>query len=277
MGGRVVFNGLDAELARRVWLKTAQPCDEVSVFEDLIAIDVDAATVRTVVENLVGAGVLIVLDVKERKLNQEHDTSTDLPCERLLVCMTGTIQCAIFTPYLFALRQAFCKEMRIVLTESATKMVNPKTLQHLFNCDVHTNIFEEMNSGKSVPHIWLSEWARCILVAPSTAATIHRIATASCDDLTSLIVTAVPQSVPVILGPSMNEWMWKNQAVQANVDSCRKRGIWVIEPGLGVEVNRSWGNRVARIGALGTQPKELVEILKFIVSDPLTSELGQNP
>jgi hypothetical protein len=187
-----------------------------------------------------------------------------LSCNNLLVCMTGAVQTASFNPFLSVLRFAFCRELKIILTKSARKFVQEKTLVQMLGVDVFSDTFQGTSTDFGVPHISLSEWASCILVAPATAASIHRIAHATCDDLLSLTVTAASPDVPVVIGPSMNTHMWHNPALQENLSLCRKRGYWIIEPGLGDEVNTDWEKRTARVGVFGAEPGGLVRVMVAI-------------
>jgi phosphopantothenoylcysteine synthetase/decarboxylase len=178
--------------------------------------------------------------------------------------MTGAIQTATFFPFLYALRSAFCRELKIALTKSASKFVRRRALVHQFDCEVYCGTFQHDSTISRVPHIALSQWASCVLVAPATAATIYRIAHATCNDLVSLTITAMSANVPVIIGPSMNGKMWLNPAVQQNVLLCRKRGYWFIEPGVGVEVNVEWNKRAPCLGPFAAQPSGLIRVMSAV-------------
>ena len=213
-----------------------------------------------IIEALRNKEVLISVDVEQMNSSSQQSGLPEFTCDHLLVCMTGTIQTAGFWPFLQALRTKFCRELKVILTRSASEFVSPKALMHKFDVEVFVDVFEE-NRDRRVPHIYLAEWASCILVAPATAATIHRIAYATCDDLVSLTISAASSSCPVIIGPSMNSRMWQNSGVRKNVATCHERGYWIIEPGLGTEVNNSWERRTPTVGAFGTQPGGLVRVL----------------
>jgi hypothetical protein len=118
--------------------------------------------------------------------------SRALACERLLVCMSGAIQIANFSQFLIALRLGFCRELKIVLTAAARKFVHRRALGQLLEAEIHIDAFEGTSSAFGVPHITLSEWASCILVAPATASAVHRIAHATSDNLLSLTIAAAP-------------------------------------------------------------------------------------
>lgn len=162
------------------------------------------------------------------------------------------------------MRLAFCQDLKLALTKTAKKFVRRRALSRLLQCEVVVDGFDKTSATLDVPHIRLSEWASCILVAPATASSIHRIANATCDDLVSLVVAAAPRSSPVVIAPSMNAMMWDNPIVQQNVRRCSDQGYWLIEPGLGVEVNAAWDQRVAQGGTFGATPSTLVKSLRAI-------------
>src|SRR3989442_15074440 len=87
----------------------------------------------------------------------------------------------------------------------------------------------------------LAKRAELVLVLPATARTLFRLAHGVCDDLLSLVVCAT--EAPVVVVPSMNPVMWRNPAVQRNVDLLRRGGRFIVEPGPGWEV--AGGKRAA--------------------------------
>jgi hypothetical protein len=185
-------------------------------------------------------------------------------CQRLVVCMTGAIQSAYFGLYLLHLKTSFCEELKLVLTKSAQEFVQTKTLLHVCASEVYSDPFQHVDPNE-IPHMFLSRWASCVLVAPATAASLHRIAQGSCDDLTSLTVAATPQETPVVIAPSMNELMWRNPAIQQNVGRCRAMGYWIIEPGFACEVSKQWKDRDLRVGGFGAQLTLLPAVMARIV------------
>ncbi|MHB1768994.1 MAG: flavoprotein, partial [Phycisphaerae bacterium] len=89
-------------------------------------------------------------------------------------------------------------------------------------------------------HIQLAQKASLILVAPTTANMIGKIAHGLADDLVStLLLAAEPEKL--LLAPAMNEQMWNNPAVQANVAMLRSRNIAMIGPESGWQACRTIG------------------------------------
>ncbi|MBI2910347.1 MAG: hypothetical protein HYX92_22105 [Chloroflexi bacterium] len=264
--GCVVYSDTAAGMAREVWSHAATPYPREALIAKLVANGCAEASCKAVIETLQRENILLV-GLEEVLSKTLSPASAVRPiCEHLLVCMTGALQSANFYPYLRALKSAFCIDLKIILTEPARKLVQPKALLHILCSDIYCDIYEDTIETYNAPHIWLSEWASCVLVAPASAATIHRIAHGSCDDLVSLTVAATPPETPVVIGPCMNSRMWQNEAVQANVVLCRNRGYWIIEPGYGFEASKYREEHDGpRVGALGAQPGTLVELMAQIV------------
>jgi phosphopantothenoylcysteine decarboxylase / phosphopantothenate---cysteine ligase len=55
--------------------------------------------------------------------------NANLPCERLLVGISGSIQATQMTPFLMTFKRNFARDIRVILTENATEVVNPRTLE----------------------------------------------------------------------------------------------------------------------------------------------------
>jgi len=68
-------------------------------------------------------------------------------------------------------------------------------------------------------------------VAPATARVIGAYAAGISDDL--LLATLLATRAPVILCPAMHTEMWEHPAVQENLATLRRRGVQVVEPGVG--------------------------------------------
>lgn len=192
--------------------------------------------------------------------------STRYSCQNLVVCISGAVGSSLIIPYLQLLRVLFCRNMKVVLTQNATKFITADALRYNLHVDVYQDVFTNNLEDQQVAHIMLAKWADCILVAPSSAALIHRIANSSCEDLASLVITAAQATVPVIIAPNMNVNMWKNPLVQKNIGICQENGYWVIQPGHASEANESWDTRSPELGGLGFFIGNVAEVLSQIYS-----------
>ena len=147
----------------------------------------------------------------------------------ILLGVTGGIA-AYKTPELVRLLTAGGAEVRVVLTRAAGEFVAPKTLEVLSRHLVYSDLFSR-DAEFPVLHVGLAEWADLILVAPTTAHCLGRVAGGLADDLLTSVLLST--TVPVLLAPSMEENMFANAAVEANVQTLAKRGFHLLDPGVG--------------------------------------------
>lgn len=120
--------------------------------------------------------------------------------------------------------------VRVVMTRGAQAFVTPLTFQALSGEPVRTELLDPEHEA-AMGHIQLARWADLILVAPTTASFIERLATGRADDLLSTLCLA--SASPILLAPAMNQQMWKQQATQDNVKILQQRDIKIIGPAEG--------------------------------------------
>ncbi|KJV28418.1 bifunctional phosphopantothenoylcysteine decarboxylase/phosphopantothenate--cysteine ligase CoaBC [Luteibacter yeojuensis] len=145
---------------------------------------------------------------------------------RILIGVTGGIAAYKICELVRRLRDLDA-EVRVVMTEGATHFVTPTTFQALSGQPVRVSLWDEAGEA-AMGHIELAKWAERILVAPASADTIARLAHGFANDLLSTVVLAT--AAPVYVAPAMNQQMWANLAVQANVGTLRTRGVQVLGP-----------------------------------------------
>jgi phosphopantothenoylcysteine decarboxylase/phosphopantothenate--cysteine ligase len=112
----------------------------------------------------------------------------------------------------------------VVMTESATRLVGPKTFEALTGRPVRLETF----GLGAHPHIELAEAAELLCVAPATANLLAKAAHGLADDLLSTLLLAFHG--PMILAPAMNSHMWEKPAVQRNVAQLRADGFLFVDP-----------------------------------------------
>ncbi|MCK5328566.1 MAG: bifunctional phosphopantothenoylcysteine decarboxylase/phosphopantothenate--cysteine ligase CoaBC [Candidatus Latescibacteria bacterium] len=122
-------------------------------------------------------------------------------------------------------------EVKVVMTEAATRFISPLTMETLSGHAVAVTLFPP-NKKVGVRHISLAEWASLIVVAPATANFLGKAASGIADDLLSTVVMAA--GGPVLFAPAMNDRMWTNPIVQNNVRTLQDAGVHVVEPEEGV-------------------------------------------
>lgn len=121
--------------------------------------------------------------------------------------------------------------VKVVLTESATHFVNPLTLSTVSRNQVFTN---DVNYDNPMLHIELARFADLIVIIPTTANFIAKMAHGLCDDLLSTVCIA--STAKIIIVPAMNHIMWANSIMQSNIDKLALHGITVFNPVYGEQI-----------------------------------------
>src|SRR5260370_38468088 len=116
-------------------------------------------------------------------------------------------------------------EVRVVMTEAATRFVTPLTLQALSQHPVATDTFDLQHEA-TIGHIELADLAELMVVAPATADVIARLALGLAGDL--LTTVALACRAPLLVAPAMNVNMWRHPATQKNLAMLAERGALTI-------------------------------------------------
>lgn len=120
--------------------------------------------------------------------------------------------------------------VRVIQTRNATRFVGPITFEALTGLPVCQDLFSG-SDRESIRHI---DWARSadvVVVAPSTANLIGKLAGGIADDALSTFLLAA--ACPTLICPSMNSQMYLHPAVQENLETLRRFGYWIVEPEAG--------------------------------------------
>ena len=121
-------------------------------------------------------------------------------------------------------------DVRVMMTESATKFVSPLTFQALSRNDVYIDTFDEKDPRK-IAHIDVADWAEIAIIAPATANIISKLSYGIADDM--LTTTLLATRADVYIAPAMNVHMYAHPAVMENMKKLDKWGHHFIEPGAG--------------------------------------------
>ena len=149
--------------------------------------------------------------------------------KRIILGVTGGIS-AYKAAFLVRLLKKNGADVRIVMTNNATKFVTPLTFQALSSNTVYTELLD-FDSKMAMSHIELARWADLIPVAPASANFLAKYAFGFAEDLLSTICLAADS--PVAVAPSMNKQMWLNVATQDNVKKISERGVHILGPAIG--------------------------------------------
>ena len=146
--------------------------------------------------------------------------------KRVLLGVTGGIAAYKSAMLARALRRAGA-DVRALLTEAAARFVTPLTFEALTEnaCLTDADFFA---TGGGVTHVEIARQSDLILIAPTTATTLARLANGFADNLLSAVVLA--SSAPVLVVPSMHTGMWTSLAVRRNVALLDPGRFTVMEP-----------------------------------------------
>ncbi len=187
---------------------------------------------------------------------------SDLIKKQILIGISGGIA-AYKTAEL--VRQLIKKgaNVRVCMTPSACEFITPLTLQALSGNPVHTDLLNR-NAEAAMGHIELARWADLIMIAPTTANFMAKLAHGHAYDLLSTICLAT--QAPIHLAPAMNRMMWANIATQENRKVLINREYFVHDPADGEQA----------CGEIGTgrmlEAQELASIIEnmFTKKQPLS-------
>jgi len=110
-------------------------------------------------------------------------------------------------------------DVRVAMTEAATRFITPLTMQALTGQPVWTDLWDPRVSD-AMGHIELSRDREIVVIAPASADFMAKLANGLADDLLSGLCLA--RRCPLVIAPAMNVEMWQNAATQRNVGRLRE-------------------------------------------------------
>lgn len=121
-------------------------------------------------------------------------------------------------------------EVQVVITPAGKEFITPITLSALTSKPVISEFFAQQD-GTWHSHVDLGLWADAMLIAPATASTIGKMANGIADNM--LITTYLSMKAPVFVAPAMDLDMFGHPSTQQNLETLRRYGNTIIEPGTG--------------------------------------------
>ena len=116
--------------------------------------------------------------------------------------------------------------VKVIMTENATKIITPLTLETLSKNRVYVDMWDKTPHFE-VEHISLAEWADVILVVPATYNIVGKVANGIADDMLSTVISASKK--PVYFALAMNVNMYENPILKENVKKLKGYGYKFIE------------------------------------------------
>ena len=135
-------------------------------------------------------------------------------------------------PLLIRLLKKQDANVRVVVTEAATRFVTELTLSALSQEPVCKNMFPDAFSAKNdwTRHISMGEWADVYVIAPATANTIAKLTAGMCDDMLSTSFITLRPNKPKLIFPAMDGEMFSSPSVQRNLSWLSQNGCTVVNP-----------------------------------------------
>ncbi|MGI6217308.1 MAG: bifunctional phosphopantothenoylcysteine decarboxylase/phosphopantothenate--cysteine ligase CoaBC [Coriobacteriales bacterium] len=164
----------------------------------------------------------------------------------ILLGVTGCIAAYKSCEILRMLQKAG-QDVKVVMTENATKFVGPATFRALTRHPVSVGLFDSPEDP--IHHISLAKEADLLLVAPCTANVLVKLAYGIADDL--LTTTALATTAPIVVAPAMNTQMWDNPRTVEALEILKSQGVVVVEPDSGyLSCGDSGAGRLAEPGVI---------------------------
>lgn len=131
------------------------------------------------------------------------------------------------------LARGLCSEganVRVIMTKNAQEFITPLTLQTLSGNKVYTKMFTKRLEW-DLEHIALARWADAVIIVPTSANFIAKLAHGLADDLLSTVCLAT--TAPIAIVPAMNKEMWQATVTQENISRLKKRDVFIFGPAEG--------------------------------------------
>ena len=147
--------------------------------------------------------------------------------KNILVGVTGGIA-AYKSAGIVSLLKKKGYNVKVVMTENATKIIGPLTLETLSRNRIYVDMWDS-NPHYEVEHISLADWADMVLIAPATYNIIGKVANGIADDMLTTILSAVSIKKPVFFALAMNVNMYENPILKENIDKLKSFGYRFID------------------------------------------------
>ena len=147
--------------------------------------------------------------------------------KNILVGVTGGIA-AYKSAGIVSLLKKKGYKVKVVMTENATKIIGPLTLETLSRNRIYVDMWDS-NPHYEVEHISLADWADVVLIAPATYNIIGKVANGIADDMLTTVISAVSVRKPVFFALAMNVNMYENPILKENINKLKSFGYRFID------------------------------------------------
>ena len=152
--------------------------------------------------------------------------------------------------------------VQAIMTANAQRFLTPLTLQVLSGQPVCTDLFD-LQFESQIGHIQVARASHLVVVAPTTANVVAKLAAGIADDYLTTVLLAT--TAPVLICPAMNVRMLQHPATHRNLNMLRELGYHVLEPATGVLACGEEGE--GRLAEL----QDIVEAARRLLTPPTLS------
>ena len=178
---------------------------------------------------------------------------------RIAVSLSGGIACYKTATLVSQLVQQGA-DVRVLMTDAATRFIGPLTFQSLSGKPVLTSVWQSDDHPDS-QHVGVARWCDLLVIAPATADLIAKLAHGLTGDVVTLVACALPANTPLLIAPSMNADMWANPIVHKNVETLKLLpNLTLVGPDDGWQACRTEGS-----GRM-SEPEAILEVIVKTVS-----------
>ena len=146
--------------------------------------------------------------------------------KKILIGVTGSI--AIYKT--LDLIRLFIKSgavVRVLMSESAKKFINPITFEAISQNRVLDESSESWDKSQNYNHIDITKWADILVIAPASANTINKISCGIADNL--LLQTVLACKKKIIIAPAANTNMIENPITIQSINNLKNLGFEVLQ------------------------------------------------
>ena len=146
--------------------------------------------------------------------------------KKILIGVTGSI--AIYkTLDLIRLYIKSGAVVRVLMSESAKKFINPITFEAISQNRVLDESSESWDKSQNYNHIDITKWADILVIAPASANTINKISCGIADNL--LLQTVLACKKKIIIAPAANTNMIENPITIQSINNLKNLGFEVLQ------------------------------------------------
>lgn len=171
--------------------------------------------------------------------------------KKIILGISGGIA-AYKTAHLVRLLIKAGAQVQVIMTPASCAFVSPLTLATLSKRPVYTQF--EKDFGEWTNHVELGLWADLIVMAPTTANTLAKMANGLCDNL--LLATYLSAKCPIYFAPAMDLDMFAHPTTKTNIQLLKSFGA--------IEIPSEFGELASGLVGQGrmAEPENIIKVLE---------------